>query len=69
MSNGTQTINIGERRLKMLIKETIKESLNAEILKLRAALLPYVGGREQKEIERKYGKPSRKIAKTYECEI
>jgi len=70
MNSVDQTIaGLGEQRLKMLIKESVKEGINAEILKLKAAILPYVDSKEQKEIEKKYGKPSRKIAKTYECEI
>lgn len=69
MANGQTTINLNEQKLKMLIKESVKEGIKAEILKLRAALLPYIDDKEQREIEKKYGKPSRKIAKTYECEI
>lgn len=70
MANDMQTIaNLNEKRLKILIKESVKESINAEILKLRAALLPYISGKEQKDIERRYGKPSRKIAKSYNVEI
>jgi len=72
MSNETQTrviTNLGEQRLKTLIKESIKESISAEILKLRAAFLPYVSEKEQKNIERLYKKPSRKVAKIYNIEI
>ncbi len=69
MANGQATINLNEQKLKMLIKESVREGIKAEIFKLRAALLPYVDSKEQKEIEKKYGKPSRKIAKTYECEL
>ena len=72
MSNEIQTrtiTNLGEQRLKTLIKESIKESIGAEILKLRAAFLPYVSEKEQKNIERLYKKPSRKVAKIYNIEI
>jgi len=72
MNNGIQTrtiANLGEQRLKTLIKESIKESIGAEILKLRAAFLPYVSEKEQKNIEQLYKKPSRKIAKIYNIEI
>ncbi|OIO50268.1 hypothetical protein COS21_01800 [bacterium (Candidatus Gribaldobacteria) CG02_land_8_20_14_3_00_41_15] len=72
MNNETQirTItNLGEQKLKTLIKESIKESIGAEILKLRAAFLPYVSEKEQKNIEQLYKKPSRKAAKIYNIEI
>lgn len=70
MVNGqTATISLKEQKLKMLIKESVREGIKAEIFKLRTAFLPYVDSKEQKEIEKKYGKPSRKVAKTYECEI
>ena len=70
MNNQIETITgLNERKLKILIKESVKESINAEVLKLRAVLLPYVSNKEQKEIEKKYGKPSCKIAKSYDLEI
>ncbi len=69
MANEQTTIGLNEQKLKMLIKESVREGIKAEILKLRAAFLPYVDDKEQKEIEKKYGKPSRRIVKTYECEI
>ena len=70
MANGqTATISFNEQKLKTLIKESVREGIRAEILKLRVAFLPYIDNKEQKEIEQKYGKPSRKVVKTYECEI
>ncbi len=69
MANEQTTIGLNEQKLKMLIKESVREGIKAEILKLRAAFLPYVDDKEQKEIEKKYGKPSRRIVKTYACEI
>lgn len=70
MANGqTATISFNEQKLKTLIKESVREGIKAEILKLRVAFLPYIDNTEQKEIEKKYRKPSRKVAKTYECEI
>ncbi|MDP2950807.1 MAG: hypothetical protein Q8N55_00310 [bacterium] len=69
MANGQATISFNEQKLKMLIKDSVREGIKSEILKLRAAFLPYVKDAEQKEIEKKYGKPSRKVAKTYEYAI
>ena len=44
-------------------------ALALELMKLRADLVPYVSSREQKEIEKKYGKPSRKTEKSVEIEL
>ncbi|MEK7534475.1 MAG: hypothetical protein AAB600_04005 [Patescibacteria group bacterium] len=60
--------NLTGVQLKMLVKESVKEALVSEVMKLRALLLPYVSQKEQKGIERLYGKPSRKIVKTYNVE-
>jgi len=66
----TKTIaGIGEQKLKMLIKESIKESIRAEILKLKAALLPYVSDKEQRDIEKQYGKPSCEVGRSYNVAI
>lgn len=53
------------RKLKALVKESVKEAVNAEFAKLGAFLLPYVSKEEQKDIEKRYGKPSRRAAVTY----
>jgi len=62
-------ITITSNKLKNLIKESLKEVLEVELMKLRADLMPYVSEREQKEIERLYRKPSRKIAKSIKIKI
>ena len=70
MNGTTKTIEkVSERQLRMWIKESVKESVSAEFLKLRAALLPYVSQDEQKDIERLYGKPRRGIAKSYDIKV
>jgi len=56
---------IDEKHLKSLIKETIKEAISSEFMKLRASLLPYVSEKEQEEIEKLYKKPSRKVKKSF----
>lgn len=63
------SIQVSEKQLKILIKESIQEGIRAELAKLRAALLPYVSEKEQKEIEQLYKKPSRKVARTYQVEL
>lgn len=56
---------VNARKLKTLIKESVKEVLETELMKLRALALPEVSEKEQKDIEKRYGKPSRKRAKSY----
>ena len=62
-------IIISKKDLKILIKESIKEVLEQEIMKLRALMLPYVSKAEQKDIERRYKKPTRRAIKKIEIEI
>jgi hypothetical protein len=52
-----RNITISKKDLKILIKESVKEVLEQEIMKLRALMLPYVSKAEQKDIERRYKKP------------
>jgi hypothetical protein len=63
------SITITEEKLKNLFKETLKEVLTLEFMKLRADLLPFVSEKEQKEIEKTYGKPTRKVSKSVKFKI
>lgn len=63
------TITIPKKELKTVVKESVREVLNQELMKFRALLLPFVSQKEQKEIEKRYGKPARQIAKSIEIEI
>jgi hypothetical protein len=63
------SITITEEKLKNLFKETLKEVLTLEFMKLRADLSPFVSEKEQKEIEKRYGKPTRKVSKSVKFKI
>lgn len=54
-----------ERKLKGLVKESVREVLGEELAKLRALALPEVSREEQKDIEKRYGKPSRRKTESY----
>ncbi len=54
------TIITTPAKLKNLVKDAIKEALALEFMKLRADLTPFVSDKEQKEIEKLYGKPARR---------
>lgn len=60
------TITIPKKELKRVVKESVREVFSQELMKLRALLLPFVSSKEQKDIEKRYGKPSRGAAKTIE---
>ena len=59
------TTNVSEKKLKGLIKEGLREVLETELMKLRALALPEVSDKEQKDIEKRYGAPSRRREKSY----
>lgn len=63
------TITIHKKELKIAVRESVREVFNQELMKFRALLLPSVSQKEQKDIERRYGKPIRKTTKSIEIEI
>lgn len=60
---------VSEKKLKFLIKQSFREVLETELMKLRALALPEISQQEQKDIERRYGKPSRKRAGSYSLNV
>lgn len=48
------------KKLKSLIKESVREVLSSEIMKLRASAISGVSDQEQKDIEQRYGTPGQK---------
>ena len=62
-------LKIDDKKIKLLVKESVKEAMDAQFMKLSALLLPHVSSREQKEIIRLYGKPSKKVSKSYIIKI
>lgn len=62
-------ITIPKKELKAAIKESVREVLNQELMKFRALLLPFVSQKEQRDIEKRYGKPVRQVAKSIDIEI
>lgn len=62
-------ITIPKRDLKIIIKESVREIFEQESIKFRALLMPSVSKSEQKDIEKRYGSPSRKTAKSIEITL
>ena len=63
------TITIPKKELKTAVKESVREVLIQELMKFRALLLPLVSQKEQKDIEKRYGAPVRRVAKSIEIKI
>ncbi len=63
------TITIQKTQLKSLIKESVYEVISQELMKIRLLATPTISLKEQKDIEKAYGKPSRKSVKTVAFEI
>lgn len=58
-------ICISDKKLKGFIRESIQEALKTEFMRVRALALPEVSRQEQKDIEKRYGKPSRRGGRSY----
>ena len=63
------TITIPKEKLKNIVKESVREIFEQESMKFRALFLPFVSQKEQRDIEKRYKKPSRKIAKTIKIKV
>lgn len=50
--------------LKAVIQKSVQEALAIELMKLRALLVPSVTKLEQQDIEKRYGKPTRRAIDT-----
>lgn len=64
-----ESITISKKEFETVIKESVREVLEQELMEFRALLLPFVSKKEQKNIEKLYGRPSRKIAKSVQIKI
>ena len=63
------SIATSKKELKNVVKESVREVLDQELMKLRSLLLSYVSEKDQKDIERLYGKPERKVSKSRKVEL
>ncbi|MDP2209454.1 MAG: hypothetical protein Q8K98_11905 [Bacteroidota bacterium] len=56
------SITISKKELKETVKESVREVLALEMMSLRSLIIPFISEKEQGDIEKHYGKPSRKVA-------
>lgn len=64
-----ETITINKKELKRVVKESLKEVLEKEMMENRALLIPYVSKAEQKDIDNRYRVPTRKTSKSVKVKI
>jgi len=57
------------KQFRKIIREEVQDIVEREILKLRISLLPFVSEKEQKEIERMFGKKPKEEKIVYEKDI
>jgi hypothetical protein len=48
------------KELKTIVKESVKEALEEELIKMRLMLFPEVSEKEMQDIASRYGKPEKK---------
>lgn len=60
---------IKENKLRLLVKESVREAIGLEMMKLRALIIPYISETEQREVEHRYNKPRRKSVKSFDIRI
>lgn len=63
------TTAILKKEIKTIAKASVQEALAEELMRWRSKQLPPVSAREQKDIEKRYGKPSGKGVRTIRVRI
>lgn len=61
--------SISKKELKAAVKESVREVLAEELMSLRALLLPFVSRSEQKDINKRYKRPTRKPVRSLNIEL
>jgi len=56
--------NNSKRNIAKMARESVHDALRAEMMHVRASMLPSISATEQREIVRKYKKPSQQIARS-----
>ncbi len=55
---------MAKNEIKAVIRTSIREVLESELMRFRVALLPSVSKKEQRDIIKQFGKPSGKYVRT-----
>lgn len=54
---------VSHEELKSIVKESVKEALEEDLIKVRLMYLPDVSEKEMSDISARYGKPEKKSAR------
>lgn len=52
--------SVSHKELKSIVKESVKEALEEELIKVRLMFFPEVSDKEMRDIAGRYGKPEKK---------
>jgi len=52
-------------QIKILVNKAVEEAFGREMMKIRASLLPLVSKEEQRDIEKRFKKPSGKYVRSF----
>lgn len=66
---GMASTQLTEMKIKTLVRESVKEALRTEFMKLRALLMSPVSDAEQTDIEQRYRRPSRKAIASHDIKL
>jgi len=54
-----------EEKIGSIVRHNVREAIRAELMRFRALVLPAISKAEQRDIEKRYGRPLRRGGKTY----
>jgi len=60
---------VSHAELRSIVKESVKEALEEEMIKIRLMLFPDVSGKEMLDISDRYGKPEKKSVRRETLDI
>lgn len=58
-----------KNQIRTMVQETVEEVFKREFTKLRASVLPYVSKAEQRDIEKRFGNPSRRYSRSFSAQF
>lgn len=56
---------VDEKTLKMIVRSEVREVLGQEFARIRALAVPDASPAEQRDIEKRYGRPSRRAVASF----
>jgi len=60
---------VSSDKLKEIVKESVKEALEEEFMKIRLMFFPEVSDKEMKDIATRYGKPAIKAVRSEKIDL